>query len=94
MVSLTGDSVRIEHQEPAAPSIRERVQEIVDSHWHSTAETPRTCREAYEIAGTEFAETLAKLRMLIGTDLAKLEAEAEAAGAPWTPGRLPEWKME
>lgn len=57
-------------------------------------ETPKTCREAYEIAGTEFAATLAKLRTLIGTDLVRLDAEAEAAGAPWTPGRLPEWKME
>jgi hypothetical protein len=25
-------------------------------------------------------------------DLAKLEKEMEAAGAPWTPGRLPEWQ--
>jgi hypothetical protein len=24
----------------------------------------------------------------------KLEADAEAAGAPWTPGRLPDWKKE
>ena len=24
-------------------------------------------------------------------DLAKLEKDMEAAGAPWTPGRVPEW---
>jgi hypothetical protein len=27
-------------------------------------------------------------------DLRRLEADADAAGAPWTPGRLPTWKPE
>jgi hypothetical protein len=34
---------------------------------------------------------LGKLRTLVDTDLAKLEKDMEAAGAPWTPGRVPEW---
>jgi len=29
---------------------------------------------------------------LIETDLARLEKQMEIAGAPWTPGRIPEWK--
>jgi len=33
-----------------------------------------------------------KLRQLIEVDLTKLEKQMEAAGAPWTPGRIPEWK--
>ncbi len=28
------------------------------------------------------------------TDLPALEAGLEAAGAPWTPGRVPKWAME
>jgi hypothetical protein len=28
---------------------------------------------------------------LVDVDLAKLERDMEAAGAPWTPGRVPEW---
>jgi hypothetical protein len=34
---------------------------------------------------------LAKLRTLVEGDLVKLEKALEAAGAPWTPGRVPEW---
>ena len=33
-----------------------------------------------------------KLRQLIEGDLSRLEKQMEAAGAPWTPGRIPEWK--
>jgi len=32
------------------------------------------------------------LRALITVDLVSLENAAEAAGAPWTPGRVPTWK--
>ena len=35
-----------------------------------------------------------KLRTLVESDLERLEDAAEAAGAPWTPGRVPEWKPE
>jgi len=93
-VDLTGDPVRSKRNEPTPPSIRERVEGIVDNHWRSTAETPETCRRDYEIAAAQFGETLAKLRTLITTDVVTLESEAEAAGAPWTPGRLPEWRPE
>jgi hypothetical protein len=34
---------------------------------------------------------LAKLRTLAEVDLVKLEKDMEAAGAPWTPGRVPVW---
>ena len=47
--------------------------------------TPTTLRRR------EFADQLARLRALVEVDLAKLEKDMEAAGAPWTPGRVPEW---
>jgi len=28
----------------------------------------------------------------IAADLQSLESELEAEGAPWTPGRIPEWQ--
>jgi len=34
------------------------------------------------------------LRTLMEKDLKELEARLEAAGAPWTPGRIPDWEME
>ena len=37
---------------------------------------------------------LPNLRKTVLEDLARLESSAEAAGAPWTPGRVPDWKAE
>jgi hypothetical protein len=51
-----------------------------------------TQRRQYEIAAAEFAKVLADLRAITETDLRRVEAAAEAAGVPWTPGRLPDWK--
>ena len=48
--------------------------------------------EAYRIASEEFGEELAKLRKLIDVDLKGLEKVLDEAGAPFTPGRLPDWK--
>ena len=55
-----------------------------------TKPTP-THLDAYNIAASEFTEALAKLHTLVAVDFARLEKDMEAAGAPWTPGRVPEW---
>jgi len=34
------------------------------------------------------------LRTIVETELRGLEEKAEAAGAPWTPGRVPRWEPE
>jgi hypothetical protein len=47
--------------------------------------------DSYNIAAAEFADQLAKLHALVEVDLVKLESDMEAAGAPWTPGRVPDW---
>jgi hypothetical protein len=46
-----------------------------------------TQRRNVEIAQADFAILRQELVTLIEQDLARLEAELEAAGAPWTPGR-------
>ena len=48
--------------------------------------TPMHLRQ-FEIAQEEFAELSATLTQLLETDLPTLEAELDAAGVPWTPGR-------
>jgi len=93
-VSLSGDHVVAGFNEPTSPSIVDRVQRIVYGHWTSTAAPTTTHRREYDIAASEFSKTLDSLRTLVDTDLAALEKKAEAAGAPWTPGRLPTWSPE
>ena len=50
-------------------------------------------RDSYAVAAQEFSVALAALRTL-AADLAALENALELKGAPWTPGRIPEWSAE
>ena len=94
LTQLRGDRTRSKREEPRGPSINERVRQVVSNQWRTTSTPTRTQRDAYRHAGTEFTAVLADLRMLIEKDLTELEARLEAAGAPWTPGRIPNWEME
>ena len=73
-------------------SISERVFSIVGEQRMSTSRPTQTQVDDYNAAAQEFQQALGSLRSLIEGDLAKLEKAMEAAGAPWTPGRIPEWK--
>ena len=72
--------------------LNERVGSIVGAQRMSTARPTQTQMDQYTHAAAEFEGVLAQLRQLIEVDLQALENKMEAAGAPWTPGRIPEWK--
>lgn len=91
---LRGDSTRGRRNEPAPISILERVGAIVESNWYSTQAPTQSQQLEYRAAGAEFGKLLDAVRPLIETELPMLERKLEAKGAPWTPGRLPNWKME
>jgi hypothetical protein len=67
---------------------------VVSNQQRVTSPPTQTQQDAYRFAGEEFREVLAELRQLIEKDLTELEGKLEAAGAPWTPGRVPTWEME
>jgi photosystem II stability/assembly factor-like uncharacterized protein len=94
MRALTGDRTISSRSEPTPPSIRDRVQIIVWDQWRSTSAPTQTQHDAYRIAGEEFAPQLAQLKQLVEVDLKNIENTLESARAPWTPGRIPEWRME
>ncbi len=91
---LGGDRTVAARNEPTPPSIVGRVQRIVYGQWTSTSPPTQTHVDAYDVASEAFADVLARLTGLLEDDLAALEADAEAAGAPWTPGRVPTWTPE
>ncbi len=93
-VALSGDPTVRKRNEPDSPSIAERVQQIVGGEWAASSAPTATHLENYRIAAGRFEDALAKLRTLVEVDLAALESDAEAAGAPWTPGRVPDWSPE
>jgi len=94
LAALRGDQTLAKREEPAPPSVNQRVQDIVGSQWQVTSPPTQTQREAYRYVGEAFAQTLADYRTLVERDLAALQDKFEAAGAPWTPGRIPQWKMD
>jgi hypothetical protein len=74
------------------PSVAERVEEIVDGERFSLSRPTETHREQYRIASDELTEQLNKLRGLVDGDLRNLEKALDLVGAPWTLGRIPEWR--
>jgi hypothetical protein len=90
-MQLTGDTTVARRNEPAPPALSDRVQGIVYGHWTSTQAATATHRRQYAVAAEEFARVLQQLQPLVEVELKKLEDAAEAAGAPWTPGRVPRW---
>jgi len=92
MTALSGDATVRRRNEPTPPSIVEDMSNAVSGQWYQTYGPTATHRRCYDNAASRFQIVLADLRALIDGDLARLEREADAAGAPWTPGRVPEWK--
>jgi len=89
--ALRGDIEIARRNEPVPSSIDDRVNTIIEGERFSMAKPTQTDLDSYGVAAGEFASQLAKLRTLVEVDLAKLEKDMESAGAPWTPGRVPEW---
>jgi photosystem II stability/assembly factor-like uncharacterized protein len=90
--ALRGDTTLTARNENVPTSINDRVTNIMEGERFAITAPTQTHREAYAIAAGEFAQQLASLHALIQADLVKLEKDMEAAGAPWTPGRVPEWQ--
>ena len=82
---LGDDSVRSRF-EAVLPGIRQRIQRVVRAFW-SMADPTTTHRRQVEIVREEFGPANAELVNLVEVQLAGLEAQADAAGVPWTPGR-------
>jgi len=89
---LNGDRVWRSHNEGTAASISEHVQAAASPTRGTTGRPTKTAMEQYQIASDELAAEIPKLRKLIDGDIKALEKQLDAAGAPPTPGRLPEWK--
>jgi len=89
-VVLLGDNTLSSRAEPVPLSISARVNAIVSGSWGSQAAVTGNFRESFAVAASQFPSALAELRS-ISDDLLTIEAGLEETGAPWTPGRIPDW---
>ena len=91
-MALNGDRVWRATNEGVPASISEHVQSAAGPTRGTTGRPTRTAMEQYQIASDLLAAEIPKVRKLVETDIKALEKQLDAAGAPPTPGRLPDWK--
>jgi hypothetical protein len=93
--SVSGDPTVERRNESSPPSLADRVNRIAGGLWSGTlGDVTDTHRRQYAIVAAEIGSVLERLRTLIDVDLKRIEDAAEAAGAPWTSGRVPRWPLE
>jgi sulfite reductase alpha subunit-like flavoprotein len=85
---LNGDRTLSRREFETLPSLNGRINNITSGLWATTAAPTQTQYKSYELAARQFAPLLNELRS-IGAEVRKLEEKLEKAGAPYTPGRVP-----
>ena len=88
---LNGDATVSKREFETLPGINGRIGNIVGSLWATTAAPSQTQLNAYTIAAKQFTPVYLELKA-IDEEIKKLENLLEKSNAPYTPGRLPEWK--
>jgi hypothetical protein len=68
-----------------------RMQYVAWGMWGSTSEPTQTMKDNYAILIEEFPQVITALKSM-NSELNTIEKELDNYGAPWTPGRIPEFK--
>ena len=89
--SLNGDASMAKREFETPTSINSRISAIEGSLWSTSAAPTQTAVQSLQTAGQQFEPVLQELKKL-DQDIRKLEDLIEANKAPYTPGRMPEWK--
>ena len=88
---LNGDQLRSRYEVSAPTSVKERVELITGALWSTTAAPTTTFIKSYDAAAEKFDE-IKNLIIAIDSNIKQFENTLEQFGAPYTPGRLPDWK--
>ena len=84
----------VEETPPSPVTFNERLGTLAYTHFRSTSGITQNERNAYNILSEEFPPVLNQIKKLYNEDLKSLESELEKYNAPWTPGRIPDWKLK
>jgi photosystem II stability/assembly factor-like uncharacterized protein len=87
---LSGDPTLGRRSEASPQALLDRLQGAIGSAW-STSLAPMNAADRAQIdyVRGQFGGVLSRVRQLVDVDLTNLESAAEAAGVPWTSGRMP-----
>ena len=92
-VAINGDSTIGGRNEPVPMPISSRVSSLYTTLVYSQSPAGGNFRDSYAVAAQEFTLALQGLRKL-AADVSALEEALELKGAPWTPGRIPDWSAK
>jgi photosystem II stability/assembly factor-like uncharacterized protein len=88
---LNGDALRRRYEGASPSSVKDRVDLITGVLWYTTAVPTTTFIKSYDDAAAKFDDVLAYLKS-IDNEMKQIEQKLEEQGAPYTPGRFPEWR--
>jgi len=88
------DHPSAEEAPPSPVTFNERLGTLAYTHFRSTSGITQNEKNAYNILMEEFPPVLNQIKKLYNEDLKSLDAELEKYNAPWTPGRIPDWKIK
>jgi hypothetical protein len=91
-IKMNGDGVAGQLDIDTPPSITSRLFGAIYDGYGSTSDPTTTMKDQLQIASEEYEVALGELKTIVNTDLKALEQKMEAAGAPYTPGRIPDLK--
>jgi hypothetical protein len=89
---LSGDGSMSKRSYPTSPSISGRVGSVVYGILETSSAPTETMKQSLKVAEEMFADVYPKVKTLGEQGIPSLEDKLEKAGAPYTQGRLPEWK--
>ncbi|MDW7759197.1 MAG: glycosyl hydrolase [Acidobacteriota bacterium] len=89
---MTGDRLLSRLDQDTLPGIASRIGRIAGEQYRSTSAPTQTQRDAFVIAEKEFKPVHDELKKILAEDVKAIEEGLDAVGAPYTPGRLPDWK--
>lgn len=81
-----------EENPPHPPTINDRLENLVYTHWRATSNLTQNEITAYNVLMEEFPPVHEEIKRIYNVDIKSIENELEKIKAPWTPGRLPEMK--
>ncbi len=89
-IKLNGDKSIKKREFETAPSITDRVGQIVWYVYNSTSAPTQTQRDSYRVAGEAFKALLADLNAT-SVNIDSVHDKLEQSKAPYVPGKIPNW---
>jgi len=88
---LSGDKMKEKRNIWIPPTIAKRVDNIVYGLWRSYGPPTSNMEMSFKTAKQEFIPLLGEVTRLIEIEIKQIEEELDRIGAPYTPGRIPQY---